>query len=220
MPRDTRNDRRPKKKLEETSAECGRRLGDLIYGTGEQTLASVVAGLLTKNLVRTVATAESCTGGLLAKMLTDIPGSSRYFQRGWITYSNEAKTQLLGVDPALLETHGAVSEPVVKAMAQSAREKSGADFALAISGIAGPDGGTPQKPVGTVCIALDHEGGTVTRTFNFPGDREGVRDRSAKWRWRCSVSSFLLSTCRFRVGPRLVWVNLANLRAEARLSRP
>ncbi len=168
------------KKLGETAAECGRRLGDLIYGTEEQTLASVVAGLLTENSVRTVATAESCTGGLLAKMLTDIPGSSRYFQRGWITYSNDAKTQLLGVDPALLETHGAVSEPVVKAMAQSARQKSGADFGLAISGIAGPDGGTAQKPVGTVCIALAHEAGTVARTFNFPGDREGVRDRSAK----------------------------------------
>jgi len=168
------------KQIEETVAECGRRLGDLIYGTEEQTLASVVAGLLTENWVRTVATAESCTGGLLAKMLTDIPGSSRYFQRGWITYSNEAKTQLLEVDPALLEAHGAVSEPVVKAMAQSAREKGGADFALAISGIAGPDGGTPQKPVGTVCIALAHDAGTLARTFNFPGDREGVRDRSAK----------------------------------------
>jgi nicotinamide-nucleotide amidase len=168
------------KKLEETAAECGRRLGDLIYGTEEQTLASVVAGLLTENSVRTVVTAESCTGGLLAKMLTDIPGSSRYFQRGWITYSNEAKTQLLEVDPALLEAHGAVSEPVVKAMAQSARQQSGADFALAISGIAGPDGGTPQKPVGTVCIGLAHEAGTLARTFNFPGDREGVRDRSAK----------------------------------------
>jgi nicotinamide-nucleotide amidase len=166
--------------LGETAEECRRRLGDLIYGSDRETLPSVVARMLTESTIRTVATAESCTGGLLAKMLTDIPGSSRYFQRGWITYSNEAKIELLGVDPSVIEREGAVSEAVVRAMAESARAKSGADFAVAISGIAGPDGGTAAKPVGTVCVALAWESGTATRTFSFPGDREAVRDRSAK----------------------------------------
>ena len=127
-----------------------------------------------------ISTAESCTGGLLAKMLTDVPGSSRYFQRGWITYSDEAKSEMLGVPADTISRHGAVSEEVVSAMADGARRKSGADFSLAISGIAGPDGGTPSKPVGTVCIALAHPTGRVARTFRFPGDREMVRDRSAK----------------------------------------
>lgn len=166
--------------LEQTAARCRDALGDLIYGGDEQTLASVVADLLTAGNARTVATAESCTGGLLAKMLTDVPGSSRYFQRGWITYSNQAKSELLDVDGRLLARDGAVSESVVRAMAGAARQRSGADFALAISGIAGPDGGTPAKPVGTVCIALAHADGVVARTFNFPGDREMVRERSTK----------------------------------------
>jgi nicotinamide-nucleotide amidase len=166
--------------LDQTIARCREALGDLIYGTDDQTLQSVVADLLITAKIRTVATAESCTGGLLAKMLTDIPGSSRYFQRGWITYSNEAKTDLLDVPPQLLVQYGAVSESVVRAMAQSARQKSAADFALSISGIAGPDGGTPTKPVGTVCIALAHAGAVQAKTFNFPGDRENIRDRSAK----------------------------------------
>jgi nicotinamide-nucleotide amidase len=166
--------------LEKTVAECRRVLGDLIYGADEQTLPSVIGDLLTRGPIRRVATAESCTGGLLAKMLTDVPGSSRYFQRGWITYSNDAKSELLGVDSGLIARDGAVSEGVVGAMAESARRKSGADFALAISGIAGPDGGTPAKPVGTVCIALAHPSGGNARTFSFPGDRQAVRDRSAK----------------------------------------
>jgi nicotinamide-nucleotide amidase len=166
--------------LEKTTRQCRDALGNLIYGIDGQTLPSVVADLLTAEKVRTVATAESCTGGLLAKMLTDIPGSSRYFQRGWITYSNQAKIELLDVSPQLIAQDGAVSESVVSAMAQSARQKSAADFALAISGIAGPDGGTPAKPVGTVCIALAQADATMARTFNFPGDRETIRDRSAK----------------------------------------
>jgi PncC family amidohydrolase len=117
---------------------------------------------------------------LLAKMLTDVAGSSRYFQRGWITYSNDAKTEMLEVDAGLIAREGAVSESVVGAMADAARRKSAADFGLAISGIAGPDGGTPSKPVGTVCIALAHPSGGIARTFSFPGDREAIRDRSAR----------------------------------------
>jgi nicotinamide-nucleotide amidase len=166
--------------LAKTLAECRGALGDLIYGADEQTLPSVIGDLLTQGPIRRVCTAESCTGGLLAKMLTDVSGSSRYFQRGWIVYSNEAKTEMLGVDAGLIARDGAVSEGVVAAMADAARRKSAADFGLAISGIAGPDGGTPSKPVGTVCIALAHPTGGTARTFNFPGDRETVRDRSAK----------------------------------------
>jgi nicotinamide-nucleotide amidase len=172
--------REAEENLAHTIAQCVAVLGDLIYGAQDQTLPSVLAELLTKDQIRTVATAESCTGGLLAKMLTDIPGSSRYFQRGWITYSNEAKTDLLGVEPQIIERHGAVSEEVVRAMSISARKKASADFALAISGVAGPDGGTPAKPVGMVCIGFAHADGVLARTFSFPGNRQMVRDRAAK----------------------------------------
>lgn len=167
--------------LARTEAECRSALGNLVFGHDEQTLQEAVLQLLAQATpAPTVTTAESCTGGLLAKMLTDVAGSSRFFQRGWVTYSNESKQELLGVDPELIRGHGAVSEPVARAMAAGARERAGADYALAISGIAGPDGGTPAKPVGTVCIALADEAGSDARTFNFPGDREWVRDRSAK----------------------------------------
>jgi nicotinamide-nucleotide amidase len=175
--------------LEKTAAACRERLGDLIYGQEDQTLAEVVAGLLRSDSVPeslrayqpVLATAESCTGGLLAKMLTDIPGSSSYFRQGYVTYSNESKTDLLLVPAELIAAHGAVSEAVAQAMARGAQEQSGAPYALAITGIAGPDGGTPQKPVGTVCIALANGTQPVSvRTFRFPGDREMVRDRSAK----------------------------------------
>jgi competence/damage-inducible protein CinA-like protein len=165
--------------LDHTISACRDALGNLIFGEEDQTLASVVAAMLASSR-KTVTTAESCTGGLLAKMLTDVPGSSDFFKTGFITYSNQAKHELLGVPMELINEHGAVSEPVVLAMAQAARERGHADFALAISGIAGPSGGSPTKPVGTVCIALSHRDGTSARTFLFPGDREFVRDRSAK----------------------------------------
>lgn len=165
--------------LEGTVELCRAKLGDLIYGEDEQSLAGVVAGML-KRSGQTVCTAESCTGGLLAKYLTDVAGSSSYFKYGWITYANEAKTQMLGVDPVTLGEHGAVSEQVVDEMAKGARARAAADLSLSISGIAGPDGGTAAKPVGTVCIALAHGDGTVARTFRISGDREFVRERSAK----------------------------------------
>jgi nicotinamide-nucleotide amidase len=173
------NQRRALRELDETTELCRRALGDLIFGENQQTLQMVIAELFAST-ESTVTTAESCTGGLLAKMITDVPGSSRYFQRGWITYSNQAKTDLLGVAPEMLAEHGAVSEAVALAMATGAKQRSEAKFALAISGVAGPEGGTPQKPVGTVCIALAAPNGVTARTFNFPGDRETVRDRSAK----------------------------------------
>ena len=128
---------------------------------------------------RTVATAESCTGGGLAAALTDLAGSSRWFERGWVTYSNAAKQADLGVSPATLAAHGAVSEAVVREMAEGALARSGASLAVAISGIAGPDGGTPAKPVGRVCFGLAQSGG-ATRSWErqFAGDRAAVRRAS------------------------------------------
>lgn len=171
--------------LDETVNACRAALGSLIYGQDEQTLAEVVAGLLladpaARQWAPAVATAESCTGGLVAKMLTDVPGSSQYFREGWVTYTNEAKTNNLSVPAEIINQHGAVSEPVVRAMAQGAVNLSGACYALALSGIAGPGGGTPEKPVGTVWIALAHPAGCDARHFLFPGDREMIRDRAAK----------------------------------------
>lgn len=169
--------------LADTDRACRAALGDLIWGEGDQTLPDVVADLL-KSSGKSVTTAESCTGGLLAKLITDVPGSSAYFKQGWVTYSNDAKQRLLNVSPQAVEQHGAVSEPVVREMAANALNLAGADVALAISGIAGPDGGTADKPVGTVCLALVAGRGAdpaaVARTWIFHGDREMIRDRSAK----------------------------------------
>ncbi len=167
-----------RRQLDATDAACRAALGNLVFGHDDQTLPQVVGDLLKANR-QTVATAESCTGGLLAKMLTDLPGSSAYFHAGWVTYSNEIKTKMLQVREQTLADHGAVSEPVALEMAINAHRNAGADYALAISGIAGPDGGTEQKPVGTVCIALAHLTGASARTFLFSGNRDGVRQRSA-----------------------------------------
>jgi nicotinamide-nucleotide amidase len=125
-----------------------------------------------------IATAESCTAGLLAARLTDRPGSSNYVAGGVVAYSNGAKAELLGVDPALIEAHGAVSEPVAEAMAAGALQRFGADTAVAITGIAGPGGGTEEKPVGTVCFTVAADGRTDTRTLRLPGNRSDVRERS------------------------------------------
>ena len=139
----------------------------------------MVAKLLLEHK-KTVSVAESCTGGLLGKFLTDIPGSSAYFKQGWITYTNESKINLLGVESKTLEQHGAVSEKTVEQMVHGAKQRAGTDYAISISGVAGPDGGSDDKPVGTVCIGLDHPGGIFAKRFNFPGDREMVRDRACK----------------------------------------
>jgi nicotinamide-nucleotide amidase len=128
---------------------------------------------------RRIATAESCTAGLLAARLTDRPGSSDYVMGGVVSYANDAKAQLLGVDPALIEANGAVSEPVAEAMAAGALQRFGADTAVAITGIAGPDGGTAEKPVGTVSFTVKlADGRMVTRTLLLPGNRSDVRERS------------------------------------------
>ena len=121
------------------------------------------------------ATAESCTGGWIAKAATDVAGSSRWFAGGIVAYGNLAKRELLGVPAELLEAHGAVSEPVAGAMADGARRRFGVDLAVAVSGIAGPDGGTIEKPVGTVCFGYAAAAGTDTQRLRFEGDRETVR---------------------------------------------
>jgi nicotinamide-nucleotide amidase len=154
-------------------------LGELIYGTGEQTLAGVVGEKLAQRK-KTIAVAESCTGGTLAKLLTDIPGASRYFIHCWVTYSDRAKTSELGVPADLIEKYGAVSEQVALAMAEGARKRAGTDFAIGITGIAGPGGGTEQKPIGLVYISVDSNSGCETRRFIIPGDRGSIRHRAAQ----------------------------------------
>jgi nicotinamide-nucleotide amidase len=119
--------------------------------------------------------AESCTGGLLAGACTELSGSSNWFERGFVSYSNEAKTELLGVDAELISTHGAVSEPVARAMAQGALAHSRAQVAVAVTGVAGPTGGSPAKPVGTVCFGFALPGHVLTETRCFDGDRAAVR---------------------------------------------
>lgn len=149
---------------------------DQVFSTDGALVDDQVAGLLAG---RTIATAESCTAGMVAARLTDRAGSSAYVAGGVVSYSNEAKMNLLGVSPHLLAEHGAVSEPVAEAMAAGALERFGADTAVAISGIAGPGGGTPEKPVGTVCFSVRlADGDTLTRTLLLPGDRSDVRERS------------------------------------------
>jgi nicotinamide-nucleotide amidase len=147
-----------------------------IFSDDGATVDEQVAGLLAD---RRIATAESCTAGLVAARLTDIPGSSAYVAGGVVAYANEAKSGLLDVDPALIDTHGAVSEPVAEAMAEGALKRFGADTAVATTGVAGPGGGTRDKPVGTVCFCVMlADGPTLTRTLQLPGNRSDIRERS------------------------------------------
>lgn len=157
------------------------RLGELVYGTDEQSLEEVVGGLLVSRGL-TLAAAESCTGGLLAQRITGVPGSSRYFLEGAVTYSNEAKIARLDVPPALIESHGAVSADVAEAMAVGIRARTGARIGIAITGIAGPSGGTPEKPVGLVFIALAGAGGVTHRRLALGAEagRAGIRHLAAQ----------------------------------------
>jgi nicotinamide-nucleotide amidase len=154
-------------------------VGDAVYGEGEDDLAEVVLSAC-RTSGRSIAVAESCTGGLLGARLTAIAGSSDVVLGGVIAYDNRIKRELLGVSASLLEEHGAVSEAVVTAMVTGARVRFGSSAAMAITGIAGPGGGTPEKPVGTVWIAVDVEGAVTSRRFNMIGDRDEVRRRSAQ----------------------------------------
>jgi len=154
-------------------------LGTKIYGTGDADLAGVVGGLL-RDRGLTVASAESCTGGLVAKRLTDIPGSSDYFLGGVVAYSNPLKTALLDVEPALLDEHGAVSEEVAAAMAVGVRRRLGADCAISTTGIAGPGGGSAEKPIGLVYIGTALGDDVQVRSYTMFRSREEIRTRTAQ----------------------------------------
>ena len=166
-------------RLDDAVATLVEALGRDVVSVDGRELEEVVGALLSA-AGRRVALAESCTGGLVASRLTDVPGSSAYVQAGWVTYTNQAKTDALGVPAELIERHGAVSEPVVAAMAEGARARGHADYGIGVTGIAGPDGGTPEKPVGTVCVALAGPTGTRTRMLRLPGARAQVKFQSSQ----------------------------------------
>ncbi|QXE90450.1 competence/damage-inducible protein A [Geomonas subterranea] len=160
--------------LREGAAEVRQRLARFLFAEGADTMDDVLARLFRESGL-TLALAESCTGGLIAARITAVAGSSAYFLEGNVTYSNAAKSRMLQVPPGLIEGHGAVSAEVAGAMAQGAREAAGSDLALSVTGIAGPDGGTEDKPVGTVYIALADGGTCRVERCNFQGDRTRVR---------------------------------------------
>ena len=152
-------------------------------------------GLALKQQGATITTAESCTGGWVAKAITDIAGSSAWFERGFVTYSNEAKSQMIGVKPETLAANGAVSEPVVVEMAIGALKAARADYAISISGIAGPDGGSDEKPVGTVWFGFACVNGQgITRRECFAGDREAVRRQATAYALHTLWQHFLQNT--------------------------
>jgi len=154
-------------------------LGGAIYSTSEATLEEVIVELLTKRK-ETVALAESCTGGLLANRITNVPGASAVLLAAYVPYANQAKIDLLDVDQKLIERHGAVSESVARALAESARIRARSTYALATTGIAGPTGGSSEKPIGTVYIALASSGETTVKRFFFPSDRKTFKELAAQ----------------------------------------
>jgi competence/damage-inducible protein CinA-like protein len=162
------------RKLEELSARVREKISNYLFAEGDASMEEVVAQLLIQHNIK-LAVAESCTGGLIGNRLTNVPGSSKFLLADLVTYSNEAKQELLGVTEATLKEHGAVSEECVREMAAGARKRIGADVGIATSGIAGPDGGTPDKPVGTVCIALDSEDVKTSRRYQMRGTRDWVK---------------------------------------------
>ena len=156
-------------------------------------LSVELAELLLKKEYR-IGLAESCTGGGIAKALTDLPGSSNWFELGVVTYSNDAKEKILGVPKSLLESYGAVSEPVAKAMVEGVAKLSEADVSISVTGIAGPGGGTKEKPVGTVCFGFHNLIlGIRVETINFSGDRSSIRHQAVQYALRTSLSD--LSEC-------------------------
>ena len=162
-------------RLDAMAARARELLGAAIFGEGDDATLELVVGRLLRSGGGSVATAESCTGGLLAERITRVPGASRYFPGGVVTYSNAQKSALLGVAEADLAAHGAVSEPVARAMAEGARRRFAVDYGVAITGIAGPDGGSDEKPVGTVHVAVAGPAGTEHRRLRLPGGRERIR---------------------------------------------
>ncbi len=172
------NEKRADEKLAEAEKLMREKISDCVYAEEDTSLEEAVGRLLRKKKLK-IAVAESCTGGIIAGKITDIAGSSDYFERGVVTYSNRAKIELLGVPEELLEKYGAVSEDVARAMAEGAKKNSGSDIGLSVTGIAGPDGGTKEKPVGTVYVAISYAGETIVKKLFFPGERNIVRERTA-----------------------------------------
>lgn len=166
------------KELKDSVDELFKLAGEYIFGEGEETLQNITGQLL-KKYGKTLATAESCTGGYLAHLITSISGSSEYFKGSVIAYANEIKERMLGVEPETLAKHGAVSEETVKQMAEGIRSKFKVDYAVATSGIAGPTGGSPEKPVGTTWIAIASPSGTIAKKFMLGDHRERNIQRAA-----------------------------------------
>ena len=174
--------------IQPVEAEIRRRLGRHVYGADDDTLEDVVGGLLDAGRL-TLATAESCTGGLIGHRLTNVAGSSAYYPGGVVAYDNTVKVGLLSVAEPVLAAHGAVGEETARAMAEGVRARLGADLGLATTGIAGPGGGTPKKPVGLAYLALATDSGTQVRRVMFPWDRVGNKEAIAQaaltmtWEW-------------------------------------
>lgn len=167
------------RELSELVERIRSKLGNSVFTDEDKSLEEVVGQLL-RSQGKTLATAESCTGGVIGKMLTDIPGSSQYYLGGAVCYSNDLKTQLAGVQETALERFGAVSGPVAQQMASGIQKRVGSDFGLAVTGIAGPDGGTPEKPVGLVFLGLSTPQEAAVRELRLRGSREVIRVRSAR----------------------------------------
>lgn len=184
-------------RVEAVASELRAALGDAVFGEGDDEFAAAVGhGLRARGY--TLAVAESCTGGLIGAMLTAVPGSSDYLLLDAVTYANTAKERVLGVEPELLRGHGAVSAECVRAMALGARRVSGADLAVAVSGVAGPTGGSPERPVGTVFIALAGDDGAEVLRWRFEGDRAAVQRRAAY-----AALEMIRAHCRGRLPARL-----------------
>ncbi|HEX4637855.1 MAG TPA: competence/damage-inducible protein A [Chthoniobacterales bacterium] len=167
-------------KLEQAHEIIRAELGESIFAEDDRSIEEVLVERLTEKK-KTLATAESCTGGLLANRITNVAGSSKVLVAGYVTYANEAKIDILGVDPDTLEKHGAVSEEVARAMAEGARKRARSTYALATTGIAGPDGGSEEKPVGTVYVTLAGENETKVKKLFFPSDRETFKQLVAQF---------------------------------------
>lgn len=165
-------------RVDRKAAELYQRIPELIYGEGEERLPKVIGRML-KDKAQTLSLAESCTGGFVSHLITSIPGSSAYFTGGVVSYANAVKMEELGIPSDMLELNGAVSQPVVEKMATGVRTALRTDWSVALSGVAGPDGGTPEKPVGTVWIAVAGPDGVTSSKVNFPGTRDLVIERSA-----------------------------------------
>jgi nicotinamide-nucleotide amidase len=161
-----------------TADDVRKRLGDAVFGEGDASMPEVVGELLRERRL-TFGTAESCTGGLVAQLVTEHAGASDFFKGAVVSYANSAKADLLGVDPTLIAEHGAVSSEVARAMAEGARRALDVDVALSLTGIAGPGGGTPDKPVGLVHFAVATARDTSDRNLVFPGARRQIRLLSA-----------------------------------------